>query len=49
MNIQDQVGILTKFGYQLNDELSLQFGADYRTAEINHHRSSGISLVEIIL
>ncbi len=39
MNIQDQVGILTKFDYQLNDELSLQFGADYRTAEINHHRS----------
>ena len=39
MNIQDQVGILTKFDYKLNDELSLQFGADYRTAEINHHRS----------
>ena len=38
MNVQDQYGALSKLDYTLNDELSLQFGADWRTANVEHYR-----------
>ena len=38
MNVQDQIGVLSKFDYKLNDQLSLQFGADWRTANVRHYR-----------
>ena len=39
MNEQNQYGLLSKFDYKLNDELALQFGADWRTAKIAHYRA----------
>jgi hypothetical protein len=39
MNEQDQYGLLSKFDYKMNDELALQFGADWRTATIGHYRA----------
>ena len=39
MNEQNQYGLLSKFDYKMNDELALQFGADWRTAKIGHYRA----------
>ena len=39
MNEQDQYGLLSKLDYKLNDDLALQFGADWRTATIGHYRA----------
>ena len=39
MNEQDQYGLLSKLDYKLNDDLALQFGADWRTATIGHYLS----------
>ena len=39
MNEQDQYGVLSKFDYKLNEQLALQFGADWRTATIGHYRA----------
>ena len=39
MNEQNQYGLLSKLDYNLNDELALQFGADWRTAKIGHYRA----------
>ncbi len=39
MNEQDQYGLLSKLDLKMNDALSLQFGADWRTATIGHYRS----------
>jgi hypothetical protein len=39
MNEQNQYGLLSKFDYKMTDELSMQFGADWRTAKIGHYRA----------
>ncbi len=39
MNEQDQYGLLSKFDFKMNDEIAFQFGADWRTATIEHYRN----------
>ena len=38
INRQDTYGLISKINYDLNDETTLEFGVDWRTAEIEHAR-----------
>ena len=38
VNNQDQYGIVSKVNYQMNEEIKLTAGVDWRTAEIAHYR-----------